>query len=749
MSGSLTRIIAAALVFALVPAPMALAQSRDTDQALKDLIPDSAIDNAESWALDTDAARQPAPDVAALLGATEPLQALTDIPGITIDWPQTADLPPFKPLDPDPDIALAQQQVDGAVDALDGEQQQVESARNALIPDASLSHVGGQVDLAFSPTDAFPERDELVSRFSGLSSLHSLDDDEDNLAQLTRRARSDRDLIVEILRTYGYYDAEVYQSIVTPQSEAAASAASASAEGGNGARRGPRRNAIDLSKVVVRFDVVPGPQYRLAKIDLGDIAGTGADYKTLRAAFGVRVGDPVNTEKILKGRADLAATLGDTGYAFAKVGEPALVIDHEPRTGDLTVPVTSGGRYVFGQVVSGMPRFMGSRHIQHIARFRPGDVYQTAMLDDLRQAILATSLVSSVTVKTREVTPPAAGKPGVVDVDVDMAKAPQRTVAALIGYSSGEGFRVEASWEHRNLIPPEGMVRVRGVAGTREQLLGVIYRRNNFLTRDQVLTADLYAQTKVSDAYQARTLSLVSSIERQTTLLFQKPWVYSAGLEVVATSEREDSTQPRKTYFIGALPLRGAYDGSDSLLDPTRGFRAALRVSPEISRQAGANSTYVKVQLDASLYRPVSDSVVMAGRVRFGAIQGADIASIAPSRRFYAGGGSSVRGYGYQQIGPRDTTGAPSGGRSLTEFSLEARVKTGLMGGAVSVVPFVDAGAVDETTTPRFRDIKVGVGVGIRYQTNFGPIRIDLGTPLNPSKGDSRIGVYVALGQAF
>jgi translocation and assembly module TamA len=131
MSGSLTRIIAAALVFALVPAPMALAQSRDTDQALKDLIPDSAIDNAESWALDTDAARQPAPDVAALLGATEPLQALTDIPGITIDWPQTADLPPFKPLDPDPDIALAQQQVDGAVDALDGEQQQVESAQCA------------------------------------------------------------------------------------------------------------------------------------------------------------------------------------------------------------------------------------------------------------------------------------------------------------------------------------------------------------------------------------------------------------------------------------------------------------------------------------------------------------------------------------------------------------------------------------------------------------------------------------------
>ena len=108
-----------------------------------------------------------------------------------------------------------------------------------------------------------------------------------------------------------------------------------------------------------------------------------------------------------------------------------------------------------------------------------------------------------------------------------------------------------------------------------------------------------------------------------------------------------------------------------------------------------------------------------------------------------------MRGYGFQLIGPRDTAGEPSGGRALSEFSLEARVKTGLLGGAVSLVPFVDAGAVDTTSTPRLRDIKIGAGIGLRYQTNFGPIRVDLGTPLNPSKGDSRIGVYVALGQAF
>ena len=206
---------------------------------------------------------------------------------------------------------------------------------------------------------------------------------------------------------------------------------------------------------------------------------------------------------------------------------------------------------------------------------------------------------------------------------------------------------------------------------------------------------------------------------------------------------------PRRTFFIGALPLRGAFDGSDSLLDPRRGFRAALRLSPELSVQRGVRSNYVRVQADASYYLPVSSGIIVAARARAGTIAGAPLASIAPSRRFYAGGGGSVRGYGYQQIGPRDTLGTPSGGRSLSEFSLEARVDTGLLGGAVQVVPFVDAGAVDEGSVPSLSDLRLGAGVGIRYRTGFGPIRVDVGVPLNRRPGDSRIAVYVALGQAF
>jgi len=223
---------------------------------------------------------------------------------------------------------------------------------------------------------------------------------------------------------------------------------------------------------------------------------------------------------------------------------------------------------------------------------------------------------------------------------------------------------------------------------------------------------------------------------------------------VLATQERESTaggiSVPRKTFFVTALPLRGALDYSDNLLDPTRGWRGSLRVSPEVSKQQnGPTANYARIQFDLSGYKAVAHRVVLAARARVGSIPGTGLDNIAPSRRFYAGGGGSIRGFGFQEIGPRDTAGDPSGGRSLVELSVEARIGTGLMQGAVELVPFLDAGTVAEAITPRLTGLRYGAGLGLRYKTGFGPIRLDLGTPLNPRPGDSRVTVSVALGQAF
>ena len=114
-----------------------------------------------------------------------------------------------------------------------------------------------------------------------------------------------------------------------------------------------------------------------------------------------------------------------------------------------------------------------------------------------------------------------------------------------------------------------------------------------------------------------------------------------------------------------------------------------------------------------------------------------------------AGGGGSVRGYGFQGIGPRNDFGEPTGGGSLVEAAIEARIQTGLLDDSVEVVPFLDAGSVALGSTPDFRFIRYGAGIGLRYKTSFGPIRVDVGAPLNPTQFDAPVVVYVSLGQAF
>ena len=744
------------------------AQNRQTDQELKDLIPDSAIDNPQAWANQpTPAASTTAPTAPqitpdAALAAADPSQPLPDLSGLVLAWPDTATMPTIDPLTPDTDLAAANAANEAAARELAIEERASLRPGDTTGPRTARGdtiNVGRAVELVF-PADlaTFPERAAFALRFGTLSSLKSLDSKSDTIAQVGRRAEADRTALVSLMRLYGYYDPEVIQTIGgNGGAEARVASAEAAPPG-----------SPEAERPVVRFDIVPGPLYHLRTVTLGDLEATGADYPMLRDAYPVKVGDPVNTDHILSADMQLTTALGETGYVFGTVGANdgggELTIDHDPRLGDLAVPVTNGGKFAFGKVISESPGFLSSDHLRRIARFKAGQVAKKSGLDDLRQAVLATGLVSSVTITPKKVAEPQAASgvslavPGTIDVDVAMIPAPLRTVAGQLGYSSGQGARLELSWEHRNLFPPEGLLRVRGVAGTREQLAGITFRRNNFRTRDQVLTADLFVQNVKYTAYTAKTVSFITTLQRQATILFQKSFTYSVGFEAVATRDTNGSAiglqSIPQTYFVIALPLQGGYDGSDNLLDPTRGFRLNLRVSPEASRTLGKQSTYVRTQFDASAYKPVAAGVVLAGRVRFGSIAGADIASVAPSRRFYAGGGGSVRGYGYQQIGPKDTlssTGGllPSGGRSLTEFSLEARIKTGLAGGAVSVVPFVDAGAVDPGSTPAFHDIKAGVGVGIRYLTNFGPIRIDVGTPLNKGPKDSRIGVYVALGQAF
>ena len=643
-------------------------------------------------------ATQPPTDPAEL----DPSAPLDALPDLGVEWPD------MNAPDPAPPPEVEGVAPEDAAAATEAAAERVEDASTTRSYRWSLAGI-----------DPVAEAEAIREGFKERSALEADRDDEANAAQVDRRARADAELLAELLRSQGYYDA-----FVEPRIEAAG------------------------DTLAVTLSATPGAQYRFESVELPGLdAAAGEAAAELRQAFAVKAGDPVIAQNVIDAGVALQVALGEGGYATAKVGEPEIVVDHEQQVARLILPVTPGPVARFGQItVTGEPPF-SARHVQRIGRFKPGDRFDRSDVDDLRRALVATGLVASVEVRQ---VPRDEGR--TIDLAVKLEPAPMRTIAAEVGYGTGEGFRAEASWQHRNFFNPEGALTLRAVGGTQEQLAAVSFRRNNWLRRDQVLNAQALVSHVDRDAFEAKTASLSGGIERQSNFIWQKKWTWSLGAELVATDERdtiEATGEPRRrTFFIGALPASLGLDESDDLLNPTKGFRLLGRVSPEISFQGGS-FPYVRAQFDASAYHPVSDSVVAAGRIRLGSILGAQRDDIAPSRRFYAGGGGSVRGYGYQRLGPRDIDGDPIGGRSLAEFSLEARIRLKAFGGNFGIVPFVDGGTLSTEAMPDFKDWQIGVGIGARYYSSFGPIRIDVGTPLNPQKDDGRIAVVVSLGQAF
>lgn len=562
------------------------------------------------------------------------------------------------------------------------------------------------------------DEDAVRDQFGALSVLRENDGDGAVIAQIDRRTDTDIDLMRQILRSHGYYDAQVSADIV-----------------GETGRQG----------VDVVFAIEPGPLYRFERVELPGLASAGERTDELRGQFAVDADDPVDAATVSTEQLRLATELGNRGYPFAEIGEERVVVDHANRTATLTLPVEPGGERDFGaiRVTEGAEEIFDADHVAVIAQFEPGELYSTGMVDDLRRALIQTGLISRV-----ELTPVQSDDPERVDLAIAMEPAPPRTIAGSLGYGTGQGIRLEASWEHRNFFRPEGAVNARGIIGTQEQLASLSFRRSNFLARDQILTAQLFATNLNRNAYDARTAGFTASFARITNQLWQKEVYWSVGAELLASDERDVVGQAglreRRTFFIAALPLGLNYDGTSDLLNPERGFRLGAFVSPEASLEDGFVG-YARVQIDGSLYFPASDALTLAARFRLGSMPGASTLSIAPSRRFYAGGGGSVRGYSYQSIGPRDANNTPIGGRSLVEASIEARYRFGSFG----IVPFIDAGAIYDDIYPNFSGLRVGAGLGLRYYSSFGPIRIDVGTPINPQPGDPIVAVYVSLGQAF
>ena len=541
-----------------------------------------------------------------------------------------------------------------------------------------------------------------------------------NVPMVTARAREDEALAIRLMKSKGYYDASAVSVIETIPN--------------------------DPTRVRAVVNAVPGNLYKLGTITIDAYPVTPDDL--IARNLPLRTGDPIEAERIQGAEANVSLQLGQTGYPFARLGTRDILLDEANFIGDYTLPVDTGPRSSFGDITTTGKLAFSADHIRILRRFKPGQIYDTRGIDDLRKALVATGLFSTVAVEPVDTGKDAPDGTRIVDIAVTQRIGKTRSVAATAGYSTGQGLRAEATYTARNAFPPEGALIFTAVGGTQEQGAGVTFRRSNWGQRDRTLSFGLAAGRNNYDAFNAVSLSLNGRVSYDSTPIWQKKFTYYYGVELTGTNEDVYDfgvgKRRRGTYFIAALPVMGQFDTSNDLLNPTKGYRVKLSLSPETSVR-GAARPYLRALAEASTYYSITDALVLAGRVRVGSIQNIARDDLAPSRRYYGGGGGSVRGYGYQRLGPFDPNGDPVGGRSLNEFALEARYRFGNFG----IVPFVDGGNSYESSMPKFNDLRFGAGIGGRFYTNFGPIRVDVATPLNRRKGDGRIALYISIGQAF
>jgi translocation and assembly module TamA len=560
----------------------------------------------------------------------------------------------------------------------------------------------------------------LAGRFRDLSALEEGDGEAANAAMITARAREDEELAVRLMRSEGYYDGTAVAVVEQPP------------EG--------------TERLLVTITAAPGERYRFDEIAVTGPATRPPDLA--REALPLEAGEPIVAAEVEAAEANVSVSLPQRGYPFVEIGRRDILLDPATQFGDYTLPVDPGPRALFGGFATEGDLAFDAGHVGVLARFERGELYDSRKVDDLREAMVATGLFSSVSAEPVRTGIEGPGESEYVNILVRQDAGPPRSITASAGYGTGEGLRAEVAWEHRNLFPPEGALRIGAVGGTQEQSLRLQFRRSNAGKRDRSLLLTAEAARRDYEAYSAYTATLAARMSRESTPIWQKRWTWALGAELIATNESRfdpvTQMRDRATYFIGALPGQLGYDRSDNLLNPTKGFRLLGRLSPELSLHDGTRP-YVRSQIDASAYYPIGDSIVIAGRARFASIMGIGRDDLAPSRRLYAGGGGSVRGFGYQELGPRDINNDPLGGRSLNEFALEARYRFGDYG----IVPFIDAGQVYEGEVPELSDIRLGVGIGGRLYTNFGPLRIDVATPLKRREGESRIALYISIGQAF
>lgn len=495
--------------------------------------------------------------------------------------------------------------------------------------------------------------------------------------------------------------------------------------------------------VSARLVIAPGPRFRFEAPQITFI-GAPPDQASAEAARTalepVQAGEAARAEAVLLAESSALAALQNAGYADANSGERRVVVDHATARVSTDFRFNAGSVARLGAVRAEPADVFRPGFISDLQNWDDGEAYTPDALQRLRRDLSATGAVSRVTTRLD-----APNADGVRDVIIELEPAKRNAYELGVGYSTTEGVGVQAAWTRRNFTGRADALTVEGTLAELTQGVSVELARPHAAGLGHTVTFGATAEREALEAYTRQGVALYGSVDASTRLRLG----LSYGVQLAADQYDDLQGSIRDAVVLsGFANVRN--DSTGYTLDPRDGSLVELRVEPSVST-GDETLGFVRGTAEGRIYESFGreDSITLAARIKAGwleAVSG-DVNDVPPDRRFYAGGGGSVRGYEYNSIYPaeRDLLGLTPGGQGLLEGSLEVRWRLTERWG---VAAFLDGGAAFDDWGEA-TDLSYGAGFGVRYDLGFAPLRADIAFPLDGDESDADFALYISLGQAF
>ena len=604
----------------------------------------------------------------------------------------------------------------------------------------------------------------LKGKLEGASQLVLLrKEPPDSLLALERRARMDVETALKLLHSEGYYDGtadfRITEASQTPKAATSSQTDSPPAQGGKHnvllrLETGPR---YTLGKIHIEYSPPPTvPEAFKTRTRPAGLLGLGREPvppPTFPTELpGLAAGQHFTAGAILDAVEKLPERLRRRGYPLARIVSSRYTLDRAAHQLNIEVVLAAGSPAMLGQVEVTGAEQVNAEYLQRIVPWqinrRP---WNSDVLEDYANTLRGLGLFRTVEVQPLPEQAQALGDDGLISLpaSVTVKERPFRSISGNARYATDTGLGVEAGWEHRNLFHNGEKLTVQAPFAEDKQGIKAVFEKPAFLSRRQRLQVSGSVLREVTDAYTKEGLSAGGGIERR----FSRYWWGGIGLSG-ESGYLKDNEHSRQDYSVIQPEAHLRFDSRNNVLNPVRGAETRLSFAPFSGFYGQPFSAWAGTLAANFYYAPIhnakgrpSDKLVLAARLEGGFMSGSSLQDIPSNLRYFAGGASTVRGYAYQAIGPRDSEDEPLGGRSYQIVNLEARFK---VTEDVGIVPFLDGGMVYKDAFPHIiGDMDWGAGLGLRYFTPIGPLRFDVATPLRRDGDDAPLQFYISIGQSF